>query len=127
MTAGKRTALLNLYFNLLRAALLIVVISIFPGILSGIQALSPGNIARQVANTHTFFALFAVLVLSPFAGWIVKLSERTIPKHPDELRAAEEQRLIYLVNAERSIPSIAMRQAMLEVTRMGEMAPEESI
>ncbi|MBQ1390615.1 MAG: Na/Pi cotransporter family protein [Firmicutes bacterium] len=121
---GKRTALLNLYFNLLRAALLIVVIAIFPGILSGIQALSPGNIARQVANTHTFFALFAVLVLSPFAGWIVKLSERTIPKHPDELRAAEEQRLIYLVNAERSIPSIAMRQAMLEVTRMGEMARE---
>ena len=121
---GKRTALLNLYFNLLRAALLIVVIAIFPGILSGIQALSPGNIARQVANTHTFFALFAVLVLSPFANWIVKLSERTIPRHPDELRAAEEQRLIYLVNAERSIPSIAMRQAMLEVTRMGEMARE---
>nr|MCR4712674.1 Na/Pi cotransporter family protein [Clostridia bacterium] len=84
----------------------------------------PGNIARQVANTHTFFALFAVLVLSPFANWIVKLSERTIPRHPDELRAAEEQRLIYLVNAERSIPSIAMRQAMLEVTRMGEMARE---
>ncbi len=121
---GKRTALLNLYFNLLRAALLIVVIAIFPGILSGIQALSPGNVARQVANTHTFFALFAVLVLSPFANWILKLSERTIPRHPDELRAAEEQRLIYLVNAERSIPSIAMRQAMLEVTRMGEMARE---
>ena len=119
---GKRTALLNLYFNLIRAALLILVTSLFPVVLRGIQALSPGDIARQVANTHTFFAIFAVAVIAPFSRWLVMLSRRTIPLLPEEQRAEEEQRLIFLVNAEKNPPAVALRMAMLEVGRMGKMA-----
>ena len=43
-------------------ALLLVVITVVPGVLTAIQSLSPNNIARQIANTHTLFALFAVAV-----------------------------------------------------------------
>ena len=119
---GKRTALLNLYFNLLRAALLLTIITIFPGVLTWIESLSAGDIARQIANTHTLFAIFAVVVLMPFAPWIVKATEKTLPLKDSELKAKDEQRLIYLVNAERSVPSVALRQAMLEVNRMGRIA-----
>ncbi|MBQ9196432.1 MAG: Na/Pi cotransporter family protein [Clostridia bacterium] len=119
---GKRTALLNLYFNLARAALLIALITVFPQILRGIQSLSPGDIARQVANTHTLFALIAVLAALPFSNLLVKLSLRTLPLLPTEQRSMEEQKLIYLVNAEKNLPVIALRQGMMEVNRMGKFA-----
>ncbi|MBQ7455310.1 MAG: Na/Pi cotransporter family protein [Clostridia bacterium] len=119
---GKRTALLNLYFNLIRAALLLAITAIVPGVLDAIASLSPGDVARQVANTHTIFAIFSVLAVLPFSQLIVKLSLRTIPLLPSEQRAKEDQRLVYLVNAERNVPSVALHQASLEVNRMGEMA-----
>ena len=119
---GKRTALLNLYFNLIRAALLIVLISLFPGILRGIQSLSPGDTARQVANTHTIFALVSVLAVLPFSGLLVRLTQRTIPLLESEKRAQDKPKLVYLVNAEKNLPVVALRQGMLEVNRMGHIA-----
>ncbi len=119
---GKRTALLNLYFNLMRAALLLVVITVFPGVLNAIRSLSPNDIGRQVANTHTLFALFAVVVLLPFSNLIVALARKTLPLLPSERRALESRKLLYLGGIERDMPVMAMRQAMLEVSRMGKLA-----
>lgn len=119
---GKRTALLNLYFNLMRAALLLVVITVFPGVLDAIRSLSPNDVARQVANTHTLFALFAVAVLLPCSNLIVALARKTLPLLPSERRALESRKLLYLGGIERDMPVMAMRQAMLEVSRMGKLA-----
>lgn len=120
---GKRTALLNLYFNLVRAALLTSVVLIFPVVLEWIKALSPDDVARQVANTHTFFALAAVLVISPFAEQLVALAKKTVPLKESEQQALEERRLVYLSGIGRgSIPAVAMSQAKLEVIRMGKIA-----
>ena len=119
---GKRTAILNMLFNLLRAALLITVINVFPAVLRGIQSLSPNDIGRQIANTHTLFAIFAVLVMLPFSDKIVALAMLILPPLPSEKRAMESRRLIYLNNAERMVPAVALRQAMLEVNRMGLLA-----
>ena len=119
---GKRTALLNLYFNLMRAALLLLVITVFPGVLDAIRSLSPNDIGRQVANTHTLFALFAVVVLLPFSNLIVALARKTLPLLPSERRALESRKLLYLGGIERDMPVMAMRQAMLEVSRMGKLA-----
>ena len=120
---GKRTALLNLYFNLLRAALLTVIVLIFPVVTDWIRSLSPNDVARQVANTHTIFAVFAVLVIAPFSSMLVRLSQKTLPLLPAEQQALEERRLKYLAYVgPRSIPAVAMRQASLEVARMGRIA-----
>ena len=121
---GKRTALLNLLFNLFRAALLIVIINLFPAVLSAIQSLSPNDIGRQIANTHTLFAIFAVLALLPVSDRIVSLSQRLLPALPSEQRIMESQKLVYLANAEKNVPVVAMKQAMLEVGRMGKLASE---
>ena len=122
---GKRTALLNLYFNLIRAALLTALVLLFPAIPRWIQSLSPQDIARQVANTHTLFAIFAVLVIAPFSSLLVKAAQKTLPLLPAEQQALEDRQLKYLSTVSvKSVPAVAMRQAALEVVRMGRMARE---
>ena len=119
---GKRTALLNLYFNLFRAIILVTIISIFPRVLDWIQSLSKNDIARQIANTHTFFAIFSVLVMLPFSELIIKLTYVTLPSLPEEQKKMEDRRLIYLTATDKIVPAVAIHQAKHEVNRMGKIA-----
>ena len=119
---GKRTALLNLIFNLIRAVILTTLITVFPQILDFICALSPGDIGRQVANTHTLFAIFAVLIMLPFSDKIVAITEKLIPVLPEETRSKQEKQLIYMVEAKNTLPSVVIAQAVKEIERLGKMA-----
>lgn len=87
---GKRTAILNLLFNLIRACIMILLIRLIPGFLTFIQNLTPNSIGRQVANTHTVFAVLAVLIELPIAGMIVNLSKKIIPMLPEENKKLED-------------------------------------
>ena len=119
---GKRTAVLNLLFNLIRAAVLLVIIGVFPGVLRLIRNLSPGDVARQVANTHTIFAVFAVLIELPFTGLIVKLSQKIIPVREAETRQQEQRKLRYMIHEGELLPAMALDQARMEISRMGHIA-----
>lgn len=119
---GKRTALLNLLFNLIRAGILMILLFIFPQILTIIKSLSPGNVARQIANTHTIFAIFAVLVMLPFSDRIVKLTQTLLPLKPEESRTGEERKLLYMTQTGTIPSAVAVSQAHREITRMGEIA-----
>ena len=119
---GKRTALLNLTFNLLRAALMLTILTVFPRIFGWIESLSPDSIGRQIANAHTIFATVSVLTLLPFTGWIVKFTEIILPKTPEESRVVEERKLLYLNNVAEESPSVALHQAHREIARMGSIA-----
>lgn len=119
---GKRTALLNLLFNIFRAAILMILLSLFPWITSAIKSLSPDNVARQIANTHTIFAIFAVLVMLPFSDHIVKLSQKILPLKPEESRKGEERRLMYMTQTGTIPSAVALSQAHREIVRMGEIA-----
>ena len=77
---GKRSAILNLLFNVIRAAVIVVVINITP-LLSWIQSTSTDP-ARQIANTHTIFAIIAVLIIFPFTDYIIKLKYMFITELP---------------------------------------------
>ena len=119
---GKRTALLNLLFNLIRAAILMALLFIFPQILTVIKSLSPDNVARQIANTHTIFAIFAVLVMLPFSDYIVKLTQKLLPLKPEESRTGEERKLLYMTQTGTIPSAVAVSQAHREIIRMGEIA-----
>jgi len=119
---GKRTAVLNLLFNLIRACLMILLINLIPGFLTFIQGLTPDNIGRQVANTHTIFAVLAVLIELPFSGMIVALSKKIIPMLPEENKTLEDRQLIYLVATEGLPSSVIIAQARMEISRMGKIA-----
>ena len=119
---GKRTALLNLLFNIFRAVILMIILAIFPKVLDVIQSLSPTSIGRQIANTHTIFAVFAVLVMLPFADLIVKLTYKLLPLKPEESRKAEDRKLLYMTQTGAIPPAVALGQAHREIIRMGNIA-----
>ncbi len=121
---GKRSAVLNLLFNLFRAALMLILVTLFPGFTKLIQNLTPGDVGHQVANTHTIFAILAVLIEFPFANQIVALSKKVIPVRADESRSVEDRKLIYLVQTRGLPSSLAIQQAKLELIRMGGLARE---
>ena len=119
---GKRTALLNLIFNLFRAAILLVLITIFPVALDFIQSLSPNDIGRQIANTHTIFAVVSVLIMLPFTKVIVKLSQKILPVKPEEVNSAEDRKLLFMNQTADVPPAVALDQARREIVRMGTFA-----
>ncbi|MBQ7246256.1 MAG: Na/Pi cotransporter family protein [Firmicutes bacterium] len=119
---GKRAALINLTFNIIRAAILITLISLVPGILDMIQGISPDNIGRQIANTHTIFAIIAVLIEAPFASKIIKLTEKILPVLPEELEQIEDRKLQFMINTKNVPVKIAMKQAQREIVRMGRIS-----
>lgn len=119
---GKRTALLNLLFNLFRAALLMCLIMLFPVILTWIQKLSPDNIGRQIANTHTIFAIIAVVVMLPLSEKIVKLSRYILKPLPEEICMMDEKKLHFMNNIGQVPPTILLAQARKEIARMGAIA-----
>ena len=119
---GKRTAILNLLFNLIRAIILIILINIFPQILDLIQGLSPDSIARQVANTHTIFAIIAVCLELPITSLIIKFAEKLIPVLPEENEQLEDRKLQYLLNVKNMPSRMALANAHREIVRMGRIA-----
>ena len=121
---GKRTAVLNLLFNLIRAAIMILLINLIPGFLSLVQNLTPGSISHQVANTHTIFAILAVLIELPFAGMIVGLSQKVIPLLPEESKKLEDRKLHYMTERTDVPSSVALYQARMEIARMGHIAKD---
>ncbi len=119
---GKRCALLNLVFNLFRAGILLLLIGIFPQILSLIKSLSQDNVGRQIANTHTIFAITAVLLMMPFTKYIVGISERLLPRRTDEADHYAERKLLFMTQTGKIPPVLAMNQAQREISRMGAIA-----
>jgi len=119
---GKRTAVLNLIFNLFRAAIIMTLITLVPQVLEFIRSLSPGNVGRQIANTHTFFALFSVILMLPFTNFMVKLSQKLLPLKADENKAVEERKLVYMTQPGSVSPAAALNLARKEAARMGRIA-----
>jgi len=120
---GKRCAILNLLFNLFRAAFLLILIGLVPQILDWICALSPNNIARQIANTHTIFSIIAVLVALPFTKYIVWLAGKLIPDDESEKEdKIYEEKLRMLDKNFMSDPPIALDTARQVISVMAELA-----
>ena len=111
-------------FNVFRAGILVALINIFPIILTGIQSLSPSDVGRQVANTHTIFAIIAVLVELPFTNKLIWLAEKIVPVLPEENQQLEDRSLVYMTQMTKVPAPVALRQTQREITRMGHIAAD---
>jgi len=96
------------------------VLSLFPGIVTWVQSISPDNVARQIANFHTVFNVSVTILLFPFAVQMVKLITRIIPEKIDA--DSVEKRLLYLDDRIAQTPAIALSQTLKELNRMGTIA-----
>ena len=119
---GKRTALMNLFFNIFRAIILIALINIVPSFLEFIKNLSPNDIGRQIANTNTIFAIIAVVVMLPFSSFLIKVVEKVVPVGEEEQEEKKDRTLQYMSNISKLPASVAVSQAQKEITRMGRVA-----
>lgn len=119
---GKRTALADLLFNLLRMVILVIILGLFPGIMDIIESLSPTDIGRQIANTNTIFAIIAVLAILPFSGLLIKLVEKIMPVEEEEHEQKRDRTLQYMINISKLPAAMAVSQAQKEITRMGRVA-----
>jgi phosphate:Na+ symporter len=74
---------------------------------------------RQIANAHTLFNVANTLLFLPFVGLLAAAVTRLVPNAP----AAEDGRAepVYLDDAVIKTPSLALQQARLEITRLGQI------
>jgi phosphate:Na+ symporter len=87
-----------------------------------VNKITPGNvfagenIARHIANAHTFFNVLNTIVFLPFAGLLARIAEKLIPKGAGEnLGMGEPKHLGYhLVNDSE----LAIGQALKEMREM---------
>jgi phosphate:Na+ symporter len=112
-----KAAIFHLVFNLLGTILFLPLIGTLARI---VEAISPGDIQRQVANAHTIFNIGNTLVLIPFIGYLVALVNRIIPGE-DEV---EVMGVKYIDDRLLETPVIAVGQMIKETARMANLAKE---
>ena len=118
---AKRAALIHLLFNIIGSIIMAVILLIgSEWIETLIMHISGGNLGRCVANTHTIFKVFQVIILMPFMSWIVKLTYLIVPGEDDD--AEDEYEMKYIGDGDRLSSATAIPQVCSEISHMGEIA-----
>ena len=119
---AKRAAVIHLSFNLFGAVFFGVIATV------GFHSFLSGMIAATVTSTgisifHTIFNVTNTLILFPFAGALVKLSDKVV-RGKDEILDEEDEILHHLDERILETPSFAVENAVKEVVRMGKVVSE---
>jgi phosphate:Na+ symporter len=119
---AKRTACIHVMFNVFACVICVLLVTIFPGVLTLIENMSgKENYAQQLANANTFLKLGATLIMFPFSGLLVKLS-RLIIRGEDKL---EGRRLLHIAGGKDFGSSVtAVASVEKETERMYGIALE---
>jgi len=113
---AKRAAVIHLLFNVIGTLLFVIFLRI--PVQWAVLKLVPFNVPRQIAAGHIFFNILNVLIMFPFAGFLVKASEFIIKSDGEELEHVTK----YIDERILATPSIALTQAGKEVLHLGNMA-----
>ncbi|MFR3499969.1 MAG: Na/Pi cotransporter family protein, partial [Paraclostridium bifermentans] len=76
-TNAKRAAVMHLTFNIIGTLLFVLILN--KPIVALVTSINPGDAARQIANAHTLFNLINVIILIPFAKFIVNIAIKLVP------------------------------------------------
>ena len=124
---AKRAAMIHFLFNVMGTIVIAAILLVGESwVEAGIRGISGDNIGRCVANAHTFFKVFQVIILFPFAKWIVKLTYFFVPD-----KAGKEKQecfqLEYIGPSSVFSPNTAVVEVTKELERMGHIAVENLI
>ena len=118
---AKRAALIHLLFNIIGSIIMAVILLIGSNWIEAlIMHISGGNLGRCVANTHTIFKVFQVIILMPFMSWIVKLTYLIVPGEDNNVE--DEYEMKYIGDGDRLSSATAIPQVCSEISHMGEIA-----
>ena len=121
---AKRAAMIHFLFNVIGTIVIATILLLGESwVEAGIRRISGDNIGRCVANAHTFFKVFQVIILFPFAKWIVKLTYLFVPDKAGQEKQKGFQ-LEYIGPSSVFSPNRAVVEVTKELERMGNMAVE---
>lgn len=125
---ARRVALVHTLFNSF-GTILFGLLTYFGIYTLVINRITPGdimqgeNIARHIANGHTFFNIFNTLICLPFAGVFARIATRVIPKDKiDTISLGEPKHLNYHVIGDSDLAieqSLKEMREMLRLVRLG--------
>lgn len=127
-TNAKRTARAHFLFNAIGTLYMLLILPYFVTFIEYITPnaadfLNDANekpfIGRHIANAHSIFNVFNVLLFLPFTGMLAKVATLMVPQKEGE---EVEYTLKYLDNKLLNTPIIAISEARKEVVRMAEIA-----
>ncbi|MBR5247986.1 MAG: Na/Pi cotransporter family protein [Lachnospiraceae bacterium] len=121
---AKRAALIHFLFNVIGTAIIYVILLVAGDlVVKGIGYISSDN-GRFVANAHTIIKVFQVIILFPFAKWIVKLATLCVPGEDKKVSDSENYQLKYIGEKVLFNPATAVVDAIRELERMASLATE---
>src|SRR5713226_8368947 len=112
---ARRVAVAHIAFKVLGVALVFPIVA--P--LTVLVAQTAGDVARQIANAHTFFNVAISALFLPFAPWAARV---IIAMVPEEERGDNPYRTRYLDDRYLDQPALAIGQATREALRIGDVA-----
>lgn len=113
---ARRIALIHLLFNIIGTAIFLLFVG--KPLAAFVKYLNPGDVARQVANSHSLFNITNVIILFPAANLLVKLATFIIPDKGEDSEFPLLDRRFF------ATPAIALKNAVSESIVMIEMAKE---
>lgn len=117
---AKRAAMIHFLFNVFGSIVIAIILLAGMDYVEGfIRAISGDNLGRCVANAHTTFKIFQVIILFPFAEYLVKLVNIIIPGQDSD---QEELELKYIGKNAVFSPTTAVVETVHEIEAMGKLA-----
>jgi len=119
---AKRAALIHFLCNVFGTVVIGVILVFASGpIETFITNISGGDPGRSVANAHTIFKVFQIVIMIPFLKPLVKLTYKIVK---GEDRKAQRTELKYIGEHYMLTPATAVPQVIKEINRMGTIATE---
>ncbi len=122
---AKRAAMIHFLFNVFGTAVIFTILIFFmPQVMDLIVRISGDNMGRCVANAHTMFKVFQVIILFPFGGALVKLTYLLIRGEDEKVSYRANLQLKYIGAKAVFSPATAVIDATKELERMASLAGE---
>ena len=119
---AKRAALIHFLCNVFGTVVIGILLAIFGDVIEAfITNISHGDPGRSVANAHTIFKVFQILIVLPFTRPLVNLTMKIVK---GEDRKAQRTELKYIGEHYMLTPATAVPQVVKEINRMGTIATE---
>lgn len=118
---AKRAALIHLLFNIIGSIIMALILLLGSDTVEKlIMTISGADLGRCVANTHTIFKVFQVIILMPFMNLIVHLTYLIVPG--EDVENEDKYEMQYIGDGYSLTSPTAIPQVSREINRMGEIA-----
>ncbi len=111
--SAKRAALAHVMFNVLGVCMAFILLPVYYSVVTSFS----GDIARQIANTHTLFNVVNTMIFLPFVPFFAAMLKRVLPGED----VADVMKPRHLDRHLLSTPTVAIEAARKELVHMTSM------